>query len=104
MEQHVVRFYYGTEASSNDFPTKERRIFPQHEYDPHCEPIDPSWQSTSFPTCNNVHEDSITEALVDETQNLLSSKGFWRHAWKKLDITSQVKIQNFPMTVWKTMK
>ena len=38
--------------------------------------------SNPQPTCNNLHELDISQLLNDESLSLVSSKGFWRNAWK----------------------
>lgn len=104
--------YYGQEDSSTDFVGMEQRLWPNHEVDPHCEPMY-DWQSTFYPVCNEVHGWSLQQELVDERMGILSSKGFWRDAWiqsEALNITTntttkirpaRVKSQSF---VWRTFK
>jgi hypothetical protein len=109
-EPDITRFYPDANVSSSDLPSMERRIYPKHEYDPHCEPIDPSWQSTFYPVCNELHAHSMVDNLLDESMSLLSSKGFWRHAWKqKQDFVGSRNDANAAgtkrvVTVWKTFK
>jgi hypothetical protein len=117
-----TRRYSRPDFSSRDDPaaTMERRHWPVHElYPERCVPMSP-WQSMSFPVCNLVHEHSFREGLVasatNETGNgdglekvnaghgqgrleLLSSKGFWRHAWKHEEADKAMTT-----TVWRTFK
>jgi hypothetical protein len=94
----------------------ELRRWPVHELDPeHCVPIAP-WQSHFYPVCNVVHEHSFQQGLTansssssssvdgegDGRLELLSSKGFWRHAWK-LDQPSRGD-DTMTTTVWRTFK
>jgi len=85
-----TRLYGGnTGLDSNDFVGMERRRWPLHEDDPdHCHPMH-SWQSMSFPVCNTIHEqEPLGVALSSAKMSLLSSKGFWRHAWKQQESQS----------------
>jgi hypothetical protein len=58
------------------------------------------WQTTFYPICNELHGTDMTDTLVDDDLQLLSSKGFWRHAWQMDDEASQ----NVTSTVLKTFK
>jgi hypothetical protein len=99
----VTRYY--SIGDSKDFPGMERRQWPRHEFDPHCEPS-AKWQSTFHPVCNEIHAGAdLRQTLVDKDLSLLSSKGFWRHAWRHqvggLNATTTVPSST---TVWKTFK
>jgi hypothetical protein len=64
----------------------ERRQWPRHEIDPeHCVPAAPQWQSTSFPTCNRIHEKNMLQDIVSNQMDMVSKKGFWRRAWGTYD-------------------
>jgi hypothetical protein len=56
------------------------------------------WQTTFYPVCNELHATDMPDSLVDTDLNLLSRKGFWRHAWQ-MDEGNQNTT-----TVWKTFK
>jgi hypothetical protein len=71
---------YGT-GDSSDLSTMERRIWPRHELDSHCVPMH-QWQTTMFPTCNDMHALGVADTLVEANLSLLSNRGFWRHAWR----------------------
>jgi hypothetical protein len=104
-EPDITRFYSDPNVSSADLPSMERRLYPQHEFDPHCEPMDPSWQSTFHPQCNDVHAHDMWDGLVEENSlSLLSAKGYWRHAWKKRELFADGQRAGRDVTVWKTFK
>jgi hypothetical protein len=84
-DDDVTRFYPTVDSQDTSM---ERRIWPQHELDPHCEPI-ADWQTTFYPICNELHGTDMTDSLVDDDLQLLSSKGFWRHAWQMDDEANQ---------------
>jgi hypothetical protein len=84
-DDDMTRFY-PTVDSQDTF--MERRIWPQHELDPHCEPM-ADWQTTFYPVCNELHGADMPDSLVDDDLQLLSSKGFWRHAWQMDDEANQ---------------
>jgi len=46
-----------------------------------CVPMS-TWQMNIHPTCNVIHEMDITQLLHANGFALVSSKGFWRNAWK----------------------
>jgi hypothetical protein len=46
-----------------------------------CVPMS-TWQMYIHPTCNTLHEMDITQLLTANGLALVSSKGFWRNAWK----------------------
>jgi hypothetical protein len=77
-DDDVTRFYPTVDSQDTSM---ERRIWPKHELDPHCEPM-ADWQTTFYPICNELHGTDMTDSLVDDDLQLLSSKGFWRHAWQ----------------------
>ena len=90
--------FYPVGNSKDDFRSMERRRWPRHEWDPHCEPS-AKWQSHFHPVCNDIHAVAdLQQALVTEQLSLLSSKGFWRHAWH------HAKENTTETTVWKTFK
>jgi hypothetical protein len=108
---------YGHPNSSLDFPHMEVRRWPVHELDPeHCVPI-ASWQSHFYPVCNEIHEHSFQEGLAgnlttsssrsgadmqgSEQLEMLSSKGFWRLAWK---LDQQPSRDAVTTSVWRTFK
>jgi hypothetical protein len=107
---------YGLTNASLDFPHMELRRWPVHELDPeHCVTI-ASWQSHFYPVCNVVHEHSFQEGLTlnsnvsvgigsegasDGRLELLSSKGFWRDAWK---MDQPTRDGTMTTTVWRTFK
>ena len=93
---------------SADLPTLERPKWPNHEFDPHCQPA-ASWQTTFHPTCNEIHSSAdIKQVLVDGEFSLLSRKGYWRHAWlHHKEYVRNDKSQSTMQaskTVWKTLK
>jgi hypothetical protein len=102
LEDDPTRFY--PDESSNDLPNMEVRRYPRHETDPNCEPIDPSWQSTFHPICNDMHASSMMDNLKEESLTLLSAKGFWRLAWKQQDNYNKHDVHRNKTTVWKTFK
>jgi hypothetical protein len=53
-----------------------------------CVPMS-SWQMYIHPTCNTLHEIDVTQLLYANGFALVSSKGFWRNAWK-VDIIDDV--------------
>lgn len=84
-------------GNSEDFPTMERRLWPEHEFDRHCQPS-AQWQSTFHPVCNDIHTVvNLHQGLIQQDVTLLSGKGFWRHAWKHEEASHNT-------TVWKTFK
>lgn len=85
-----------TTKSSDSEDTMERRYWPRHEVDPHCVPIDESWQSTFFPVCNEIHGFDMVQQFEDERLSLISSKGYWRLPWKMNETDRLI--------VWKTFK
>jgi hypothetical protein len=76
----------------------ERRIWPTHELDPHCEPM-ADWQTTFYPVCNEMHATNMADSFIHDDLQLLSKKGFWRHAWQ-MDKEAKQNIT----TVLKTLK
>jgi hypothetical protein len=90
--EDATRFYPSVDSQDTQM---ERRHFPRHEFDPHCEPM-ADWQKTFNPVCNQVHSTNLHDSLVDDDFRLLSSQGYWRHAW-------QMDEPNVT-TVWKTFK
>jgi hypothetical protein len=106
-----TRFY--PEGDSNDFPTMERRLWPKHEFDPHCIPM-AKWQSEFYPVCNDIHANAnLREAILSGQLSLLSNKGFWRHAWRFTSQPTKTLVDNVTasappptpeVTVWKTFK
>jgi hypothetical protein len=84
-DDDVTRLYPTVDSQDTSM---ERRIWPKHELDPHCEPM-ADWQTTFYPICNELHGTDMTESLVDDDLELLSSKGFWRHAWQMDDEANQ---------------
>ena len=99
-EPDRTRFYPDPNISSRDLPFMEPRIYPKHEYDPHCEPIDPSWQSSFYPVCNEMHSQGMADALREDSLSILSIKGSWRLAWRKKDMFGA----GDAIAVWKTFK
>jgi hypothetical protein len=101
--EDVTRYY--PDGDSGDYPEMERRMWPQHEFDPHCKPS-AKWQSTFHPVCNEIHAVAdLRQGLVDEDLSLLSSKGFWRHAWRhQLGGVNASTTDPSATTVWKTFK
>jgi hypothetical protein len=96
------------QTDSADLPTLERPKWPKHDFDPHCQPA-ASWQSTFYPTCNEIHSGAdLRQALIDGHFSLLSRKGYWRHAWlyqKEAIVNATMKITlASSQTVWKTLK
>lgn len=79
----VTQTYDYTDSSDHD-GKMERRIFPLHENDDHCEPM-ADWQSTFYPTCNEFHSFDAPGALVERDFWMLSKKGYWRHAWEVVE-------------------
>jgi len=72
---------YYAHGKSEDFYNMERRNWPEHAFQKSCRPMY-KWQSLQFPVCNRVHETMDWAATVQKRQlDLLSDKGFWRHAW-----------------------
>ncbi len=49
--------------------------------DEHCVPMS-EWQTTVHPSCNSLHELDIASLINDAALSLVSSKGYWRNAWK----------------------
>lgn len=98
-----TRYYHI--GDSRDFPKMERRHWPVHDFDPHCVPS-AKWQSTFYPVCNDIHaETDVRQALIDADLSLLSSKGFWRHAWRhQVGRENGTKTNQTSTTVWKTFK
>jgi hypothetical protein len=94
-DDDVTRFYPAVDSQDTSM---ERRVWPQHELDPHCEPM-ADWQTTFHPICNELHGTAMADSFVDDDFQLLSSKGFWRHAWQ-MDNEGEQNIT----TVWKTFK
>jgi hypothetical protein len=92
-DNDVTRFYPTVDSQDTSM---ERRIWPQHELDPHCEPM-ADWQTTFYPICNELHGTDMMDSLVNDDLQLLSSKGFWRHAW-------QIEANQNITTVLKTFK
>lgn len=90
----ITRFY--ANGDSADF-NMERRLWPKHEFDPHCVPMD-DWQNTFHPVCNDMHASGIVDNLMDQSLSLLSAKGYWRHAWRHDNNATNTT------TVWKTFK
>lgn len=87
---------------SADAVHMEKRIWPEHEFDSKCKPM-ADWQSSMFPVCNDVHAQGLlVDNIVDDRFSLLSSKGFWRHAWK-YNSTDVGRTTN-TTTVWRTFK
>jgi hypothetical protein len=96
------------QSDSEDLPTLEQPQWPNHEFDPHCQPA-ASWQRTFHPTCNEIHAGvDIQQVLIDREFSLLSSKGYWRHAWLYQTEAKRSNIMKFTFpaskTVWKTLK
>ena len=95
------------QSDSSDLPTMERKKWPDHDFDPNCKPS-ASWQSTFYPTCNEIHSNAdMRQVMIDEEFTLLSSKGYWRHAWlHDVKGRSDQYMSNIPFknTVWKTLK
>jgi hypothetical protein len=81
----VTRFYPTVDSQDTSM---ERRVWPQHELDPHCEPM-ADWQTTFYPICNELHGTDMKDVLFHDNLQLLSSKGFWRHAWQMDDDANQ---------------
>lgn len=54
--------------------------------DNECVPMS-QWQTASQPTCNSLHEVDMNALLREKAFSLVSSKGFWRNAWK-IDVAS----------------
>mmetsp|Transcript_18239 Transcript_18239/g.37417 ORF Transcript_18239/g.37417 Transcript_18239/m.37417 type:complete len:635 (+) Transcript_18239:304-2208(+) len=52
------------------------------------------WQDTFHPTCNSIHEMDVSLMLSERSFSLVSSKGFWRNAWK-VNVT---RTEDYPMT------
>ena len=102
-EPDRTRFYADPTISSQDLPFMERRIYPKHEYDLHCEPIDPSWQNSFYPVCNEMHSHSMTDDMRDDMLSILSVKGSWRLAWKNKDMFGGEGAGD-AIAVWKTFK
>jgi Protein kinase domain len=100
--------YYDT-VDSKDFPGMELRRWPLHDFDSHCTPS-AHWQNTFYPVCNEIHASlDFRQAIIDEQFALLSSKGFWRHAWQydvddKRSNTRWTNTTSLTTTVWKTFK
>jgi hypothetical protein len=95
-------------TDSADLPSLERPKWPMHDFDPHCHPAAP-WQSTFYPTCNEIHSGAdLRQVLVNGDFSLLSHKGYWRHAWlhREATIASLKRSRTLPssQTVWKTLK
>jgi len=91
-----TRFY--DQLDSADVPGMERRQWPQHDFDPDCEPM-AKWQSEFHPVCNEIHTVAdVQQSLVDDDLSLLGN-GFWRHAWRHEDGGKSATT-----TVWKTFK
>mmetsp|Transcript_16391 Transcript_16391/g.24037 ORF Transcript_16391/g.24037 Transcript_16391/m.24037 type:complete len:688 (-) Transcript_16391:313-2376(-) len=65
----------------------KRRLYPDNEVEPgECVPYQPEWQSTFYPNCNAFHELELGQGLLRKSVDLVGLKGFWRHAWKVLDV------------------
>jgi len=99
--------FYSQLDSSRDYPAMERRVWPHHEWsdqnnDEQCEPMHP-WQSHFDPVCNVFHEVSWYDELIEHHLDLLSSKGFWRDAWKHQTGTNDTS-SSLSATVWRTFK
>jgi hypothetical protein len=96
-DNDVTRFYPTVDSQDTSM---ERRIWPQHELDLHCEPM-ADWQTTFYPVCNELHATaSMTDSFIRDDLQLLSSKGFWRHAWQM----DHEKANHNITTVLKTLK
>eukprot|EP00804_Cyclotella_cryptica_P011733 CCRYP_011348-RA/>CCRYP_011348-RA protein AED:0.03 eAED:0.03 QI:145/1/1/1/1/0.75/4/1296/327 len=52
-----------------------------YDNDRECVPME-DWQTTFHPTCNSVHEMDASDLLSQSAFKLVSSKGFWRNAWR----------------------
>lgn len=104
MDDVVNAFAYSTkDMDSSDSPNIERPYWPQHEFDPHCQPATP-WQSTFYPNCNDIHSGvDIRQAFVDAEFSLLSRKGYWRLTWLH-EKDSRRTTAPALKTVWKTHK
>jgi hypothetical protein len=97
----LTRWYPQIDSADERFHV-ERNIWPVHEVDPvHCRPMH-AWQSTSFPVCNTIHETDMRASLQHEKWQLISRKGFWRHAWRSED-RNGAENATLPI-VWKTFK
>lgn len=91
---------------SADLPTLERPNWPNHEFDPHCRPA-ASWQTTFHPTCNEIHSGAdLKQVLTDGDFTMLSSKGYWRHAWLHHPKKNDMPYFSSPTSkaVWKMLK
>ncbi|KAL7428129.1 hypothetical protein ACHAXH_003607, partial [Discostella pseudostelligera] len=49
--------------------------------DEQCVPMS-EWQTTIHPSCNSLHELDLASLINDDALSLVSSKGYWRNAWK----------------------
>ena len=101
--QDLTRWYPQIDSSDERFHM-ERKVWPRHEIDPeHCHPMH-AWQSTSFPVCNTIHEMNIQQSVVKKDLDLISKKGFWRHAWGSQDVFARNNTTTPRRMVWKTFK
>jgi hypothetical protein len=85
------------QMDSRDTPRMERRMFPEQEFDPHCEPM-ADWQTTFYPVCNELHASPLDENLIEEEYSRILRSGYWRHAWRIKEP------RNGPTIVWRTLK
>jgi len=69
-----------------DEPDMTRSQTVVYESDQNCIPM-AEWQSTFHPTCNSVHGIDVSNSLHQSAFKLVSSKGFWRNAWR-VNVTS----------------
>lgn len=72
--------------------------WPEPEFDPNCKPM-ADWQSLFHPLCNEFHSLDMDESLMETELKLLSTKGYWRHVWLRMDGSD-----NHVPTIWKTTK
>jgi hypothetical protein len=104
-QSDVTRGYGQLNSQDPSSGSMKKRTWPHHEVDPHCHPMQESWQSAQYPSCNDIHAQPWQPVLhdMDSLQwSLLSTKGYWRHAWK-LNM-SLGKEEEPEITVWKTFK
>ena len=100
----LTRYYPQIDSADEEYHM-ERKEWPRHDFDPdNCRPMH-EWQSTSFPVCNTIHETNLGDGMVDNDFDLISNKGFWRHAWKTNDLVIDDENTTIPKRmVWKTFK
>ncbi|KAL7462921.1 hypothetical protein ACHAXS_004563 [Conticribra weissflogii] len=87
---------FGNESSANESSGDESDLKSSTvvwEKGRDCVPM-ADWMDTFHPTCNSIHEMDVSLMLSEQSYSLVSSKGFWRNAWK-VNVTNT---EEYPMT------